>query len=195
MKTLNKDGLEARFKYSAYKKEATITAIKPFKVLAYTYNRCLKIIIPGQPMVDSRPRGKKNDSAISFYNPHKAILMKIFKEIYKDSEVLQNTFITGPMYIKMIAYDSMPKVWQKKLNSKEKQLLMQEKLVNISDPDVDNYQKVHYDVMQDPEYAIFLDDEAIVDCNTHKIFVPEDKDKRMEVYIYYNTTLPSWYKY
>lgn len=196
MKNLTKDDITRRFKNSNWKPiTELITLNKPIKYLNFKFNQMLTIVIPGHPVIDSRPRFlQKKDGTIGTYNPHKAQLMKIFKVIYDDSPVLQGICILGPMRVELDIYERIPNNYFKALNKDEIKLLENEQLPAVNKPDVDNGMKITYDVNQDLEYQVILRDEHVVDSQTSKIYVKDPADERMVMRIYFSNDIPRWYK-
>ena len=196
MKNLTKDDVKRRFSNSNWKSEVTLMKLnKPLNFLNFKFNQLLTIVIPGHPIIDSRPRFlQKKDGTIGTYNPHKAQLMKIFKVIYDDSPVLQGICILGPMRIELDIYEKIPNNYLKLLNKDEIKLLEKEQLPAVTKPDVDNGMKITYDVNQDLEYQVILRDEHVVDSQTSKIFVKDRADERMVMRIYFSNDIPRWYK-
>lgn len=196
MKNLTKSDIERRFKNSNWEPEVKLIELrKPLNFLSFKFNRMLSIVIPGHPIIDSRPRFlQKKDGTIGTYNPHKAQLMKIFKVIYDDSPVLQGICIIGPMRIELDIYEKIPNNYKKSLNKQELELLKKQRLPALTKPDVDNGMKITYDVNQDLEYQVILKDEHVVDSQTSKIFVEDQYDERMVMRIYFSDDLPRWYK-
>ena len=196
MKNLTKSDIERRFKNSNWEPEVKLIELrKPLNFLSFKFNRMLSIVIPGHPIIDSRPRFlQKKDGTIGTYNPHKAQLMKIFKVIYDESPVLQGICIIGPMRIELDIYEKIPNNYKKSLNKQELELLKKQRLPALTKPDVDNGMKITYDVNQDLEYQVILRDEHVVDSQTSKIFVEDQYDERMVMRIYFSDDLPRWYK-
>lgn len=196
MKNLTKDDVKRRFSNSNWKSEVNLMKLnKPLNFLNFKFNQLLTIVIPGHPIIDSRPRFlQKKDGTIGTYNPHKAQLMKIFKVIYEDSPVLQGICILGPMRIELDIYEKIPNNYLKLLNKEEIKLLEKEQLPAVTKPDVDNGMKITYDVNQDLEYQVILRDEHVVDSQTSKIFVKDRADERMVMRIYFSNDIPRWYK-
>lgn len=196
MKNLTKDDVKRRFSNSNWKSEVNLMKLnKPLNFLNFKFNQLLTIVIPGHPIIDSRPRFlQKKDGTIGTYNPHKAQLMKIFKVIYDDSPVLQGICILGPMRIELDIYEKIPNNYLKLLNKEEMKLLEKEQLPAVTKPDVDNGMKITYDVNQDLEYQVILRDEHVVDSQTSKIFVKDRADERMVMRIYFSNDIPRWYK-
>jgi len=196
MKSLTKNDIDRRFKDSNWQPDTIIEKLrKPYEYLDYKFDQKCTIVIPGHPLIDSRPRFlEKKDGTIGTYNPHKAQLMKVFKEIYNESTELQGICILGPMFVQLSIYSVIPKNYLKVLNENEMRLLEQERMAAVSKPDVDNGMKIHYDVAQDFEYQILLRDEHVVDSRTNKTFVKDPRDERVVIEIYYTDNLPRWYK-
>lgn len=196
MKNLTKDDIKRRFSNSNWKSEVNLIKLnRPVNFLNFKFNQLLTIVIPGHPIIDSRPRFlKKTDGTVGTYNPHKAQLMKVFKVIYDDSPVLQGICILGPMRIELDIYEKIPNNYLKLLNKEEMKLLEKEQLPAVTKPDVDNGMKITYDVNQDLEYQVILRDEHVVDSQTSKIFVKDRADERMVMRIYFSNDIPRWYK-
>ena len=196
MRTLNKEDIRNRFRSSNYKATTEILELEePLLIKNCIFNKICKVIIPGLPIADSRPRHRQSpDGDIWVYNPHKANLMKVFNEIYSTSDTLKGLCILGPMYVQINMYKPIPKVYLPILSKYEKGLLKKECFMCFSTPDVDNIEKINYDVFQDDKYSIILRDEMVVSNNTNKIFVERPEDARVEINIYYNDNIPKWAK-
>lgn len=196
MKSLSKADIAHRFKQSNFQSVTEIIELKkPIQINNVTMNKMVRIVIPGEPIVDSRPRFMQSrDGSIRAYNPHKAQLMKVFKEIYDPSDVLHGLVILGPIYAEIDLYKPVPKTYMRFMTNKDKMDLLNERFIGCSTPDVDNIEKINYDVLQDDAYAIILRDEMIIRNQTTKYFVMDPKNSRVEVRLYYNDTLPKWCK-
>lgn len=196
MKNLTKNDVQRRFENSNWSPETKITNLnRPYKFKNLIFNKILTIVIPGHPIIDSRPRFlQKKDGTVGTYNPHKAQLMKVFKEIYDNSEILQGICILGPMFVELEIYELIPKTYLKELDKKSLEDLENNNLPAFNKPDVDNGMKITYDVSQDLEYQVILRDEHVVDSRTYKVYVKDKRDERMVMNIYFNDDIPKWYR-
>lgn len=196
MKNLTKNDVQRRFENSNWSPETKITNLnRPYKFKNLIFNKILTIVIPGHPIIDSRPRFlQKKDGTVGTYNPHKAQLMKVFKEIYYNSDILQGICILGPMFVELEIYELIPKTYLKELDKKSLEDLENNNLPAFNKPDVDNGMKITYDVSQDLEYQVILRDEHVVDSRTYKVYVKDKRDERMVMNIYFNDDIPKWYR-
>lgn len=196
MKNLTKNDVQRRFDNSNWTPETKITNLnRPYKFKNLIFNKILTIVIPGHPIIDSRPRFlQKKDGTVGTYNPHKAQLMKVFKEIYDNSDILQGICILGPMFVELEIYELIPKTYLKELDKKSLEDLENNNLPAFNKPDVDNGMKITYDVSQDLEYQVILRDEHVVDSRTYKVYVKDKRDERMVMNIYFNDDIPKWYR-
>ena len=190
MKVIKKDELEARFSMYNYKATTGYTVLnKPLAHYNNNFHRKLSIVIPGPPIIDSRPRYTSVSN--SFYNPHKANLMKVFKTVYDESDILNTITIMSPMVVHLRIYTEIPKVYRKHLSKNDLKRLVNGDFLAFSKPDNDNVEKVHFDVLQDYRYGIIMRDENIVSNTSTKFFVNDKFDQRVEIDIYYND-IPSY---
>ena len=192
MKTLNKQDIEKRYEGINKKTLCLVEPIVPFVKNGIKFDTRLLITIPGTPISDSRPRHTTNfDTGTSHvYNPHKENLMKIFKEIYNESEELKSMLIISPIIFNIKYYIKIPKDTKKKLNKKELKLLEKEQLFCVFRKDNDNIEKVHFDVLQDLKYQVIHRDEFIVENTTQKLYTEDNE--RVEVTIDFNRNHPKW---
>lgn len=155
-----------------------------FKFMGGSYTRMLKIVIPGEPMTDSRPRVLGN-IAVSV---NKNKLVDLFKMMYKHDPVLNKVFITSPYAIDIVGYFSMSKVDLKLLSvfRKDFEAYKEEKLehVDVKLYDADNMLKVHNDLFIDKVYKIAMDDAFNTKCCASKYYTPDNP--RAEIVLYYN---------
>lgn len=190
MKTFTKLDVEKRFLESSIKPSVSLYNISNSKY----FNKMLFIVIPGTPIQDSRPRFSVRNDNMHTYNVNKGNLMKVFAKVYKNS-ILEQICVTGPFKIELRIYRPLVKKYIKYFDKKDKVLLEKEELFAPVKPDNDNYEKVHYDVLQDDEFMVILRDETIIDSRAIKYFVKTEKLARSEIYIYYSDKNPStWYK-
>lgn len=129
------------------------------------YNKRLIITIPGTPVVDGRPR--ENRKLEVFYNEKKIFLKKIFGEVYKRDNLLQRVCIKTPHQVSLFLY-YLPN--KDELGFLSNQELIDENVDSISSKDNDNVEKVHYDVLQDGEFMITLNDSHMSRNGTRKFY-------------------------
>lgn len=184
-RSFTKKTVEERLKKNNYEPSAKLYS------LPGELDRVLHIVIPGIPIADDRIRSNK--ILDTMYNPHKAALMKVFDKVYESCPILQNICIMGTMKIKMNVYVPMIKKYLKILDDKNLEKLNKEKLNAVTRPDNDNYEKVHFDVLQDDKYMILLRDEAIFENHTTKYYVADDRNCRVEIFIYFSSQIDPWY--
>lgn len=140
------------------------------------YDMALHITMHGEPISDSRPRHVKKTDL--FYNPHKAMLMKVFGKLYEQDPVLRSTTITTPHGIVIRNY-LKPDKEIKNVFGKE---LLSDKVLAIKQKDNDNIEKVHWDVLQDIKYAVILDDKLVTHNYSSKFY---SVDERIELEIHF----------
>ena len=140
------------------------------------YDEALHITMHGEPISDSRPRHVKKTDL--FYNPHKAMLMKVFGKLYEKDPLLKKTTIKTPHGIVIRNYLKPDKEIK---NSFGKEILSDEVLA-IKQKDNDNIEKVHWDVLQDIKYAVILDDKLVTHNYSSKYY---SVDPRIELEIHY----------
>lgn len=143
------------------------------------FDKKLSIVIPGIPITDSRPRAS---SSGYFYNPNKNKLNKLFKEIYKEDKLLQETFIDHPVGLVLKIYHKPKKKFERKL---DKERLKNEEIVSVRRKDNDNFEKVHWDILEDKEYRILLTDRLVCKNVTEKFYTLDNP--RIEIDILYNS--------
>lgn len=141
------------------------------------FKKKLSIMIPGTPITDSRPRHVGH-----FYNPNKNALKKLFKPLYKNDKLLQNTCITYPHGIIIRAFVSPKKTFKKSLGNKK---ITKEETVALGLKDNDNLEKVHWDILQDNDFRIILNDSCTVKNITEKFY---SNFPRIEIDILYSET-------
>lgn len=193
MKTLNKAKIKQRFENTEIKPYYALEQIKPFSRHGLKFDLKLTIVIPGNPISDSRPKFTTNfrTGTSHVYNPHKENLMKVFNEIYKESDELQGLTILSPTIFNIEVYSCVTQVMRKKLGPKEEILLNNEELYCMNKKDNDNFEKVHFDVLQDKKYQVILRDETIVENTTKKLYVNDPKKERVKIEIFISR-FPKW---
>ena len=194
MKNLTKSDIENRFINSNVNTVSEIIDLKkPINMINVSLNKMCRIVIPGEPIVDGRIKYTKSINDVTHtYNPNKQQLMKVFKHIYDSSDILHGLIILGPIYAEIDVFVKIPKTYLKYLNKKDKQLLAEGKFIGCSTPDVDNIEKINYDILQDTAYGIILRDEMVIRNQTTKYFVSDTKDCKVEIRLFYNDTMPRW---
>jgi len=174
MKAITKDEVNRRV--SLYK----LATLKP--VVHKEFNKVLTITIPGHPISDSRPRDGKFKNK---YNPHKANLMAIMRSILKVDPILSQLTIFFHHIIHIDFYTKLPKKYMKILTTEERKLYDDGTgIVSIFKKDIDNVEKVNYDVLQDTDIQIILDDKSTVGNKTRKWYADEE---RTVIKIFYQT--------
>lgn len=123
----------------------------------------LEFFIPTTPITDSRPRTKKD--VLLFYNMHKELLKKLFRPLYRMDDKLNSITIRTMTRINLTAYLKPSKVF---LSLAEKDFEFEGKY-SLYDKDNDNLEKVHWDVFQDDEFCIIIDDRLVVENHTKKL--------------------------
>lgn len=189
MRGLNKEGIINRTRRSIFQPKISHTPIALNTPEYKPYSHKLHILIPGLPIADSRPRHNTSTGAV--YNGHKTLLMKIFDMIYKDS-ILEDICILGPLRIELNVYKPLPKKYKKLISKKDMTSLEKEQLKDTFKQDNDNFEKIHWDVLQDVKFMIILQDEMITTNLTQKFSVIDEKYSRVEINIFYNQKLEPW---
>lgn len=193
MRNFKKEDIKKRFVDIEKSNLVSLEKIKKYKLNGITYDTKLTISVPGNPLSDGRVKFTTNpvSGMMHSYNPHKANLVKLFKEIYDSNEILHGICVLSPMIINIKFYINMPSKMKKTLKDKELTLLENEELACVYKKDNDNIEKIHYDTLQDFKYQIILRDEYVTQNNTMKFYV-DDKDKeRVDIEIIYGE-LPYW---
>ena len=140
------------------------------------FDERLVITVHGEPIADSRPRFLKERDGT--YNPHKAFLMRVFKSVYEQDELLKRTLIERPLGMQIKSFVSPEKKISKAIGVD----IINEKSLSIKQKDNDNIEKVHWDVMQDEKYAVILDDRLVAINTTIQIY---SVDPRIVLEIHY----------
>lgn len=148
------------------------------------YDSMLSIIIPGEPLVDTRPRVMGSFA----FTENKNLIVSIFKEYYKFDEVLKNLTIQGEYALYIDGYFSITKKDLKLLQryfDKDYKLFIKEKLPHIGIKDTDNHAKLHNDLLMDKAFFITLDDAYNFHCASTKWYTPDKP--RTEMVLYFNS--------
>lgn len=128
------------------------------------FDERLVITVHGEPIADSRPRFMKERDGT--YNPHKAFLMRVFKSVYEQDELLQRTLIERPLGMRIKSFVTPEKKISKAIGVD----IIDEKSLSIKQKDNDNIEKVHWDVMQDEKYSVILDDRLVAFNETIQMY-------------------------
>lgn len=139
------------------------------------YDMRLRIVLHGRPITDSRPRAAQGGAF--FYNPHKEAMKRMFKPLYNKDELLQGLIIDKLMKVHMITYYAPTKETAKMLGLAN---IKSESFPSIITKDNDNAEKVHWDILADYEFKIFLDDNLIWHNSTTKY---TSDDERVEILV------------
>lgn len=188
MKTLSKGDIEHRFKSSNIKPSVRIETLKnPLKSRDLSLEKKWSITIPGLPFTDSRPRFNTEISIT--YNPNKNNMDRVIKRLYELADVREDVCILSPCIVHIRAYFYFPpeeyKIMDKKYIDKVKNMVSKENLHSVYLKDVDNINKIHYDVFQDSKIRVILNDAFIVKADTEKIAIDNPNNERVEMDIYY----------
>lgn len=125
----------------------------------------LKIIIPGPPVSDGRPRLNKETE--KFYNEKKVFLCGIFEVMYKMDKLLRKTCIITPHRIRIYTYTNPTK---KELDYMSDEEVLTDSINSIGAQDNDNIEKVNWDVLQASQFMIILNDSYTIMNETHKFY-------------------------
>lgn len=155
------------------------------------YDKCLHIVIYGEPFSDSRPRVNQKTMGVALINMNK--FKVVFKDLYNRSELLQNLTIVSPFHIKGKFYKTPTKADLKYIKSRKGLLKLyeSEKLADISIKDTDNMIKIHNDILFEPEFRITLDDAWNGGFHESEKYLSDNE--RAEIWIYYSSEPNSFY--
>ena len=147
------------------------------------YDKCLKIVLHGDPFSDSRPRINKITGGVVLVNIEK--MKVIFNLLYNKSELLQNLTIMSPfhMYIKFYMRPTQEDLKYFRKNPRMQRLFERESIFCLARQDVDNMCKIHNDIL-------FVDDRFITLTDSFNVgfYDPEkylSPNPRAEVYVLY----------
>jgi Holliday junction resolvase RusA-like endonuclease len=138
--------------------------------------RTIKIVVPGEPVPQGRPRFRMMGNHPSAYDPPKSRLYKLkIKEQVSTPKSNKNSLemILGIFSIAVYVYRQVPKSW----NKKKRQLALDGTIRPTTRPDTDNYIKGALDALNGVVYA---DDSAAVDIIGQKFY---SDNPRMEIVI------------
>lgn len=157
------------------------------------YDKCIKIVLHGDPISDERVR--HNNANAGRYSPSKPIMEKIVGELYDKSELLQNLVILSPFHMKLKFYMKTTKVDAKFISHSTKEvqkLYDDEKLGHMDKKDVDNMAKCHNDILFDSKFFITLDDGFNLGLVDPEKYI--SADPRVEIEIYYASNPNAYYR-
>lgn len=188
MKVLTTKKVNDRFNESTIKPLIRKSTLKiPYKLGRMSFEKKWELIIPGNPIADSRPRHVGEEGGPGhFYNPHLASYLKVLKRTMElaDPNYENEVCILSPMAVYINVYEKIPNTHLKYLNKEELKDLEEEKLHACSTiKDNDNIEKVNWDANQ--HLNTILKDEYVVKNHTEKFFVKEANRQRTELTIYY----------
>lgn len=188
MKVLNNKQVEERFKNSSIKPLIRKSDLKnPYKLGRISLDKKWELVIPGNPIADSRPRHVGESEGVGhFYNPHLASYLKILKKTMElaDPNYENEVCILSPMVVSIKIYEKIPNTHMKYLGKEELEDLEEEKLHACSTvKDNDNIEKVNWDGNQ--HLNTILKDEYVVKNETEKFFIKNKDRERTELTIYY----------
>ena len=152
----------------------------------FNLNKCLKIVLYGDPYSDSRPKPNMKTGGIALVNQNK--MKKTFKEFYNRCELLQNMTIMSPYLLKGIFYLEATNIDKKRFKKCKKyiqDLFYKEKLAHMGEKDVDNMIKIHNDIMLQDEFRITLTDGFNIGTLYSPKFITPD-NPRAEIYVYFS---------
>ena len=91
---------------------------------------------------------------------------RVIKRLYELADVREDVCILSPCIVHIRAYFYFPpeeyKIMDKKYIDKVKNMVSKENLHSVYLKDVDNINKIHYDVFQDSKIRVILNDAFIV---------------------------------
>ena len=176
-----------------YAMEVSIPADIKKKFKHLKYDKCLRLVLHGDPISDERVR--HNNANMGRYSPSKPIMEKIIGELYDKSELLQNLVIMSPFHMKLKFYMKTTKVDMKFINKASneiKELYNKEKLGHMDKKDVDNMAKCHNDILFDSKFFITIDDGFNLGLVDPEKYI--STDPRVEIEIYYASKPNAYYK-
>lgn len=162
--------LQARINYMMENKvESHVIDLPLEKRLFPKYDKALVMVMYGEPVADSRPRFKKDGDGT--YNPHKAYLMRVFNKLYQEDDMLLKTVIDTPCGVILRNYVTPEKKMQKAIGVD----IVDETHISIKQKDNDNIEKVHWDVLQDKQFSVLLDDKLVTHNSTCQFYSLEPR--------------------
>jgi Holliday junction resolvase RusA-like endonuclease len=127
----------------------------------------MKIIVPGEPVPQGRPRFSTKNGFKGAFDPEKS---RAYKEQVRIIAKAKNpvTAMAGAVRMTVDIYRTIPRSWPKK-----KQLLAEEgKLLPTNRPDVDNYAKAIKDALSG---VVYEDDSQVVRLTVSKQYGREPR--------------------
>lgn len=195
MKAFNKDDIRRRFDNSSIKPYIKVEDVNhPIKLHRWELNKVLTIIIPGNPLADSRPRHKKDYDF--FYNPHLANGVKLLKEVFDrvDPDRKNDILIEGPIISEIDIYLKPSDSLVTTMDTNSYKDYKNEILPNPTNKkDIDNIEKLWWDCMG--KFNIILLDEFICKNISQKFYTYDESRERLEIRFYFTDkdTFPARY--
>ncbi|MGL5714458.1 MAG: RusA family crossover junction endodeoxyribonuclease [Paraclostridium sp.] len=153
-----------------------------------TFNRKLTITLPGEPIVDSRPRVTDRGSVT--INKNK--IVEYFKRMYNSDPLLKKTVVLSEYMIEVIGYYPMSDAELRNLkkNFPQEFLKYQKELLPcINEKDVDNLVKLQNDLIIDQMYRICINDNFNTELHGYKVY---SENPRTEIVVYYIDKPSGW---
>lgn len=139
----------------------------------------IRLVIPGEPIAQGRPRFVKQGNFTHAYDPKKSkdykakIASAAWVQLSQHEIKQMNDAV--PLYVTIVVYREIPKSWSKK----KQEDAANGKLRPVSRPDTDNYIKIALDALNK---VVFKDDSAVVSIRAEKYY---STTPRMEITIQY----------
>lgn len=127
----------------------------------------MKIIVPGEPVPQGRPRFSTKNGFKGAFDPEKS---RTYKEQVRSIAKEKNpvTAMAGAIRMTVDIYRTIPRSWPKK----KQRLAEQGKLLPTSRPDVDNYAKSIQDALSG---VVYEDDSQVVRLTVTKQYGTEPR--------------------
>ena len=128
--------------------------------------RRIRIVVPGEPVAQGRPRFAKRGGFVTTYDPKKS---RDYKQRIQDELtplLWRNppfTPIEGPVYLSLVVYRSVPKSWSRK----KRVDALGDVILPTSRPDLDNYVKGVLDALNG---LVMKDDSQITTLTARKYY-------------------------
>lgn len=164
-------------------------------VKGFGYDKCLKIVLYGDPYSDSRPKANMKTGGLSMVNQQ--LMKKSFGQFFKRCDLLKELTITSVYHMKCKFYMEVTQVDRKlikKMSKTTQRLFEKEYLGFVGEKDVDNMIKIHNDMLLQPEFRITLTDGFQIGQLKTEAFLSPD-NPRAEVYVYFNSKEKNDYYY
>ena len=136
----------------------------------------IKLIIPGEPCAQGRPRFSTAGGCVKAYDPAKSRSYKAFVKLIAVEEMKKQCwkYTERPLLIRVDAYLTLAKSRSKKFKADA----LAGRELPTKKPDVDNLLKTVMDALSG---VLYKDDKQIVDCGVRKYYAEEP---RLEVTLY-----------